>query len=224
MRSKWKQISAAERKAIESSGRLGSLGPLARWGKRFVQRLTGSFSFEDQIKIACMCEPDWFFLRHGIMIPHAYGITLSIDQIGADCLIGQNVTIGTNGRDMAVGDTTTGHKPRIGRLVRLYAGSTVSGPIEIGDCVVVAAQAFVSRPVPPFSIVYGHNKIIPLRSHHIHYLRQTLHLAVNSYNLTAGLSYEHGRLFIDPEYAAIRAALLGDIEMMGKCAKRARLV
>jgi hypothetical protein len=33
-------------------------------------------------------------------------ITSSVDEMGADCLIGQNVTLGTNARDMEIGDYT----------------------------------------------------------------------------------------------------------------------
>ncbi len=66
-------------------------------------RLLGNVSKIDQLQIACYCEPPMYFLLHGVTIPHAYGITLSVDEIGADCLIGQNVTIGTDKAYVPIG-------------------------------------------------------------------------------------------------------------------------
>ncbi len=148
MKSGWLEFSREDQRGIERRRRFGLLrGPLLS-ARGFWNRLWGKYSPADQIALACACEPPPFFLEHGVMIPHPFGVTLSVDQMGADCLIGQNVTIGTDARDMTIGENTDGHKPRLGHLVRIYASAVVSGRITIGDCVIVAAQSFVNRDVP----------------------------------------------------------------------------
>jgi serine acetyltransferase len=138
------------------------------------------------------------------MIPHAYGITLSADELGADIQLGQNVTIGTNGRDMAEGDNTTNHKPRIGNLVRFHAGCIISGRIRIGNNVIVAANAIVDKDVPDNSIVYGVNKIKPLQDYHMQYLKNQLWHCKNIYRLIPGLVYINRKMYIDKNYAEWR--------------------
>jgi serine acetyltransferase len=147
------------------------------------------------------------------MIPHAYGITLSVDEIGADCCIGHNVTLGTNRRNMPVEEGyADGYKPRVGNLVNFYANAIISGEITIGDCVIIAANAFVDKDVPGMSIVYGHNQIKPLHNHHIRYLQSVLYHCINEYKLISGLTYRNGKLYIDTEYAARRASLTQELE------------
>jgi serine acetyltransferase len=181
------------------------------------KRLIGRFSPEDQLRMACMCEPPMFFLRHGLMIPHAYGITLSVDEIGADCCLGHNITLGTNRKNMPVEEGySDGYKPRVGHLVNFYTNSVVSGEVTIGDCVIVAAQAFVDRDVPPLSFVYGHNQIKPLGNHHIRYLQSVLYLCIHEYKLIPGLMYREGNLYIDTEYAAKRSSMMERLEAAKK--------
>ena len=167
-------------------------------------RLLGNISKIDQLQIACYCEPPMFFLLHGVLVPHAYGITLSVDEIGAECLIRQNVTIGTNAREMGIGEHTTGHKPLLGHRVCCYASSVVSGHIHIGNNVIIAANAFVDKDIPDNSIVYGRNNIKPLEKHHKRYLSLSLWDCVNTYKLISGLVYKNERLYIDEEYAKRR--------------------
>ena len=176
-------------------------------------RLTGKWRVEDQLRLACYCEPPMMFMRHGVMIPHAFGITLSVDSIGADCSIGHNVTIGTNRRGMAIEEGySTGHKPRLGNLVVVYTNSVISGEISIGDCVVVAAGAFVNRDVPPKSVVYGRGDVRPLSEHHVRIIQSTLYHCINVYNIIPGLVYRDERLFIDTEYADKRKTLIDKLE------------
>jgi serine acetyltransferase len=163
----------------------------------------GYISKADQLRLACYCEPPMYFLLHGVMIPHAYGITLSVDEIGADCYIGQNVT---DARDMEIGDYTTGHKPMLGHRVRCYAGSVISGHTRIGNNVIIAANAFVDRDVPNDSFVHGINMIEPLKEHHKKYQKIILWHCVN--RLVPGLVYSNEKLYIDQEYAKSRLELL----------------
>lgn len=176
-------------------------------------RLSGRWLVEDQLKLACYCEPPMIFMRHGVMVPHAFGIILSVDEIGADCCIYSNVTIGTNRRNMSFEEGyANGYKPRIGNLVVLYTNCIISGTTNIGDCVIVAAGAFVDRDVPPRSIVYGHNEVRPLKSHHVRILQSTLYHCINVYNIIPGLVFRNEKLFIDTEYAAKRSSLLQELE------------
>lgn len=187
--------------------RLGALySPLFKI-KSLLRRINGDFSKEDQLRLACMCEPPLYFLNRGIMIPHAYGITLSADEIGADVQLGQNVTIGTSGRDMSVTDYTTGHKPIIGNLVRFYSGCVVSGKIRIGNNVIVTANTVVDKDVPDNSIVYGINVVKPLQEHHKQYLKNQLWHCKNTYHLVPGLVYINQKMYIDRDYAAKRDML-----------------
>jgi acetyltransferase-like isoleucine patch superfamily enzyme len=181
--------------------------PLKRL-KRLIGITYGHIFKEDQLQLACCCEPPMYFLLNGIAIPHAYGITLSVDEIGADCLIGQNVTTGTNGRDMEIGDYTTGHKPMLGHRVICYAGSVISGHIHIGDNVVIAANAFVDKNVPDNSFVHGINIIEPLKEHHKKYIKMDLWHCINIYKLVPGLVYKNQRLYIDEEYVRKRLEFL----------------
>ena len=168
----------------------------------------GDISKVDQLRLACYCEPPMYFLLRGIMIPHAYGVTLSVDEIGADCNIGQNVTIGTNARDMGISDYTTGHKPMLGHRVSCYTGSVISGHIRIGSNVIITANAFVDKDVPDNSVVYGINEIKPLQEHHSKYLKMVLWHCINIYKLVPGLIYKNQKLYIDEEYAKLRPGLL----------------
>jgi serine O-acetyltransferase len=74
-------------------------------------------------------------------------------EIGEDCLIFHDVTVGT------------GHipgKPKIGNNVDIYPGACVLGGITIGDKTMVGANCVVTRDVPPESIVLAApSRVIP---------------------------------------------------------------
>jgi len=195
-----------------SRKRFGIFNPFLKKVMNFFSRLVGRFSFEDQINIACMCEPPMFFLNMGIMIAHAYGITLSADHIGCDVYVGQNVTIGTNGKNLELSGNTAGHKPRIGNLVRIYSHAIVSGEISLGDCVLVAAGSIVTKDVPSKSIVYGKDQVKKLGVHHYQYLRSVLFHCDRQYVKIPGLTYRDQKLFIDEAYLRKRAILLENLE------------
>lgn len=174
-------------------------------------RVLGKYSFQDQINISCVCEPPIFFLQHGVMISHPFGITLSIDEIGCDVNIGQNTTVGTNGKNMDLGGFTTNHKPRIGNLVRVYSHAIISGEVTIGDCVIVAANALVTKDVPSKSIVYGDNVVKPLQKHHVKYLENVLHHCHRQYVLVPGIMYKDEQLFVNNTYLQKRSVLLNHL-------------
>lgn len=68
-------------------------------------------------------------------------------QIGDNCLVAQNVTIGRN-----FGDTKV---PVIGNDVYIGAGSVIFGEITIGDNVIIGSNSLVNKSVPNNCTVVG---------------------------------------------------------------------
>ncbi|MEU2204816.1 hypothetical protein AB0P19_11030 [Microbacterium oleivorans] len=84
----------------------------------------------------------------GLILPHPYGIVIhGHSEIGPDCVIYQGVTIGENGSGNGA--------PTLGARVRVYANSTILGPVSIGDGAVVGAHSLVLTDVPPGVLVVG---------------------------------------------------------------------
>lgn len=67
--------------------------------------------------------------------------------IGSNCVIGQNTTIG--------GKSGWYEVPVIGDNVRISAGARVLGPVQIGNNVIIGANAVVVKDVPDNCIVAG---------------------------------------------------------------------
>lgn len=199
-------------RADEARHRIGKekvLGPLygpLKAAERVWRRLMGQFSPDDGLVVACCCEPPYYFLKRGCMIGHSFGITLSVDEIGADCRISQNVTIGSSDETREIGEAVK-DKPRLGNLVLLYPGAVVSGKVRVGSRVIIGANAFVDKDVPDDSVVYGRNEVSPLKEHHRKYLKMQLYMAREIYRLVPGLVFRNGRMYIDQDYAARREAL-----------------
>lgn len=81
----------------------------------------------------------------GLFIQHGFS-TIVIADIGANCWINQQVTIGHK---------DTSGCPTLGNNVKISAGAIVLGNITIGDNVVVGANAVVVKDVPPDCVVGG---------------------------------------------------------------------
>lgn len=82
----------------------------------------------------------------GLLMPHPNGIIIHSDAvIGPNCLILQQVTIGTNGRGAAV----------IGGHVDIGAGARIIGPVRIGDHAKIGANAVVTHDVPAGAVAIG---------------------------------------------------------------------
>ncbi|MBT2689223.1 serine acetyltransferase [Bacillus sp. ISL-47] len=67
--------------------------------------------------------------------------------IGANCIIGSNVTIGGKSRKIGV--------PIIGDNVYLSTGSKILGDVKIGNGVMVGANAVVVKDIPDRCVVAG---------------------------------------------------------------------
>lgn len=77
-----------------------------------------------------------------VVIGHQGGIVIGWHvEIGDDCLIRQNVTIGST--------ETGGGQPRIGARVAIGAGAVIVGSVVVGDDVVIGPNAVVAVDVPP---------------------------------------------------------------------------
>jgi serine O-acetyltransferase len=117
--------------------------------------------------IRLLCRPPYFFgsllceivmgmrldpsakIGPGLYIGHYGGIRINMDtQIGENCSLTHNVTIGTKG---------LGKKgsPRIGNNVYIGTGATLIGHISVGDGARIAANTLVTRNVPAGATVMG---------------------------------------------------------------------
>lgn len=83
----------------------------------------------------------------GLSMPHPNGIVIHpVAQIGPNCLIFQQVTIGTKGDNLA---------PVIGGHVDIGAGAKILGPVTIGNHVLIGANAVVICDVADGCTVVG---------------------------------------------------------------------
>ena len=90
----------------------------------------------------------------GLLMPHPNGIVIHPGaSIGPNCLIFQQVTIGSRG---------TGGVPVIGGHVDIGAGAKILGSLEVGDHAVIGANAVVMDCVPPNSVAVGIPAVIKI--------------------------------------------------------------
>jgi len=83
----------------------------------------------------------------GLLIPHPNGIVVHPDaEIGPNCLLFQQVTLGT---------TTRPGLPRLGANVDVGAGARILGPVTVGDHARIGANAVVLDDVPARVVVAG---------------------------------------------------------------------
>ena len=97
-------------------------------------------------------------------MPHPYGIILSAEKIGQNCLIGQYVTLGGKER---LEEGKCIRTPIVGDNVNILAGSVVAGPIIIGNDVVIGSNSTVTFDVEANTLLYNrpivskHKIIVP---------------------------------------------------------------
>jgi serine O-acetyltransferase len=90
----------------------------------------------------------------GLKLIHPTNILIGSGvEIGEDCLVFHDVTLGTG---------QIPGKPKIGNNVDIYPGARVLGGITIGDRSMVGANCVVTRDVPPESIIItAPSRVIP---------------------------------------------------------------
>ena len=86
----------------------------------------------------------------GLFIDHGSGVVIGeTAEIGDNCTIYQNVTLGGTGKDVGK------RHPTLGNNVMVGAGARVLGPFRIGDNSKIAANAVVLEEVPPNCTAVG---------------------------------------------------------------------
>ena len=76
------------------------------------------------------------------MLMHRHGMVIGPCEIGSNCVIHQNVTIGQR---VAAGNQGL---PRIGNNVWIGPSAIISGDISVGDGAVISAGTVLSKDVP----------------------------------------------------------------------------
>jgi serine acetyltransferase len=99
-------------------------------------------------------------LPERLHIPHPYGVFT-----GSTCRIGEDVTLmhfcNLGPKDpWYQGDLKEILHPTLEEGVYVSMGAMVLGPITIGAWTVIAANAVVTEDIPPFSTVFGNNRIL----------------------------------------------------------------
>jgi serine O-acetyltransferase len=88
-----------------------------------------------------------FGIAGGLVLPHPQGVVIHPDaQIGPNCLLLQQVTIGTGPRPGV---------PKLAGHVDVGAGAKILGGVVIGECAVVGANAVVIADVPAHAVAVG---------------------------------------------------------------------
>ena len=84
----------------------------------------------------------------GLLLPHPNGIVIHPEAvIGPNCLIFQQVTLGTGGRIAGC--------PRLGGHVDVGAGAKILGGVTVGDHAKIGANAVVLDDVPGGTTAVG---------------------------------------------------------------------
>jgi len=107
--------------------------------------------FQKMIQILTGAEiPNRATIGKGLVIPHTNGIVIHMDaQIGENCNLSQQVTIGIGGRAEARGT------PKIGDRVFIAPGAKLFGPMTIGEDVAIGANGVGLKEVPDNAVVVG---------------------------------------------------------------------
>lgn len=85
----------------------------------------------------------------GLLIMHRHGVLLGPVEIGSNCVLHQNTTLGQR---VAGGDQGV---PRIGDNVWIGPGAIITGGVTVGEGVTISAGTVLSRDVPDGCLVGG---------------------------------------------------------------------
>jgi len=104
----------------------------------------------------------------GLRILHGDGTHVAADEIGKNCTIFQQVTIGF---------ARTERPPIIGNNVTVYAGAKILGEVKVGDNAIIAANSLVISDVPPNVTVMGVPAVVVWSSERQQLLNDSDHVA-----------------------------------------------
>lgn len=111
---------------------------MARWISQHARRKTG-IEIHPGAKIG-----------KGLFIDHGMGVVIGeTAEIGDNCTLYQNVTLGGTGKDCGK------RHPTLGDNVMIGAGAKVLGPFKVGDNARVAAGAVVLEEIPENATAVG---------------------------------------------------------------------
>lgn len=82
----------------------------------------------------------------GLIVQHGYATIIAPHKIGKNCWINQGVTIGYTNNDDC---------PTLGDNVTVYCGAKVLGDVNVGNNVIVAANAVVVKDVEDNCVIGG---------------------------------------------------------------------
>lgn len=86
------------------------------------------------------------YIGAGLRLIHPTNVLIGRGvEIGEDCLIFNDVTLGTAGQRPGM--------PKLGNNVTIYPGARILGGVVIGDNTVIGANCVVIRDVPPNSVM-----------------------------------------------------------------------
>ena len=89
-------------------------------------------------------------IRKGLVIDHGSGVVIGeTTEVGDDCTIYQNVTLGGTGKENGK------RHPTLGNNVLVSCGARVLGPFKVGDNARVGANAVVLEEIPPNATAVG---------------------------------------------------------------------
>jgi serine O-acetyltransferase len=129
---------------IRLAATLGARGKAGRIGER-------ALSLANRVLFGVECARQTR-IGPGLYFPHTGGIVIGAAEIGADCTIYHQVTLGAKFIDMQF---TAGQRPVVEDGVVIAAGAKVLGGVRVGASSVVAANAVVVDDVPPNAVVGG---------------------------------------------------------------------
>ena len=122
----------------------GKTGPIAALARKWIVLRHRFWSVVCGADIPLNCS-----IGGGLVINHPNGIVIhSTARIGVNCMIFQQVTVGTQGQGKP-------GLPVIGGHVDIGAGAKILGPIRIGDHAKVGANAVVVSDVPAGAVAIG---------------------------------------------------------------------
>src|ERR1043166_7687247 len=99
-------------------------------------------------------------LPERLHLPHPYGILTGVStKMGEDVTLMHFTNLGPKD-PWYQGDMTEQMHPILEEGVYVSMGASVLGPVTIGAWSVIGANAVVTQDVPPFSTVFGTNRIL----------------------------------------------------------------
>ena len=117
-----------------------------RWFSRILEHVLGT-------EICCP-------LPSRLYIPHPYGVlAASTSKIGEDVTLMHFSLLGPKD-PWYQGDTLENLYPTLEEGVYVSSGAKILGPVTIGAWSMIAANAVVTEDIPPFSTVFGQNRIL----------------------------------------------------------------